>query len=169
MPQFGWPDCPPAVRAQVEQLIQGVRAILASELEGAYLHGSLAMGCFNPERSDLDFLFVTREGMPVEVKRRLARRVLWFLREGAIGSKDEAGEWGLRSVPEPFRPVFSQALALYRGAPEDQRADAGLLPEFSSFAGREIGRAKRGVDPSVGERECLNDRNPGTTASGGAI
>ena len=76
MPQYGWPDCPKSVRDQVEDLVAGVVDLLSGGLEGAYLHGSLAMGCFNPVHSDVDLLFVTRDGMPVETKRRLAARLL---------------------------------------------------------------------------------------------
>ena len=32
--------------------------ILGSQLTGIYLHGSLAMGCFNPEKSDIDLIVV---------------------------------------------------------------------------------------------------------------
>src|SRR5947209_4691694 len=76
MPQHGWPDCPRAVRDQVEHFVAAVRQILPEELQGAYLHGSLAMGCFNPERSDIDLLFVTQHRMPAETKRRLAELTL---------------------------------------------------------------------------------------------
>lgn len=269
MAQYGWPDCPQAVREQVEQFVRGVREVLADELEGAYLHGSLAMGCFNPERSDIDLLFVTREGMPVETKRRLAKllrrcsgaprpievsflrrqdldpweyptpfdfhysedwrsqlqeqllsgawrgwnqerqrdpdlaahititrsrgrclwgtpiesvfpavprehyvasisgdfewardrmvevpvyfvlnacRILWYLREGAISSKDEAGEWGMRCLPEPFPAGVRQALERYRGAGREERFEAGALAEFADYVGREISLALRGAD-----------------------
>lgn len=76
MAQYGWSDCPEAIRAQVEGLVRAVREILAQNLVGIYLHGSLAMGCFNPERSDLDLLVLTREGMTVQVKRRVAELLL---------------------------------------------------------------------------------------------
>ena len=35
--------------------------ILGENLAGVYLHGSAAMGCFNPVKSDLDLLAVVRE------------------------------------------------------------------------------------------------------------
>jgi len=49
---------------------------LGSNLAGLYLHGSLAMGCFNPACSDVDLLAVTRRGMTVETKRRVAELLL---------------------------------------------------------------------------------------------
>jgi predicted nucleotidyltransferase len=74
--QYSWADCPPAVQAQVERLVDAFRSMLGPDLTGVYLHGSLAMGCFNPERSDLDLLVVARRGMTVEEKRRTAEMLL---------------------------------------------------------------------------------------------
>jgi predicted nucleotidyltransferase len=62
---------PGAIRADAfaERLAADLAAILGVELVGVYLHGSLAMGCFNPERSDVDLLVVTREP-PAPARRR---------------------------------------------------------------------------------------------------
>ncbi len=76
MAQFGWPDCPPPVRAQVGGFLAEVRELLGENLVGVYLHGSLAMGCFNPECSDIDLLVVTRTGMSVETKRAVIEMLL---------------------------------------------------------------------------------------------
>lgn len=43
--------------------------ILKEKLTGVYLHGSAAMGCFQPKKSDLDFLVVIRETMTDAGKR----------------------------------------------------------------------------------------------------
>jgi predicted nucleotidyltransferase len=74
--QFGWHGCPDPVRDQVHRLVDAFRSELGGDLVGAYLHGSLALGCFNPLRSDLDLLAVTRAPMAVETKRRLAELLL---------------------------------------------------------------------------------------------
>lgn len=50
--------------------------MLGDNLVGIYLHGSLAMGCFNPERSDIDLLVVTRHVMPIEIKRDMVELLL---------------------------------------------------------------------------------------------
>src|SRR5262245_8202997 len=76
MPQYSWHDCPPPVRIQLDRFIQATQALLADQLVGIYLHGSLALGCFNPSRSDLDLLVVTHTGMPVEIKRELGQLLL---------------------------------------------------------------------------------------------
>jgi len=76
MSQYSWPDCPPDVRRQVDRLTAGLQTCLADNLAGVYLHGSLAMACFNPARSDVDLLVVARQAMPVEAKCDLARLLL---------------------------------------------------------------------------------------------
>lgn len=37
------------------------RAVFGENLIGVYLHGSLAMGCFNPQKSDLDLILVVEK------------------------------------------------------------------------------------------------------------
>jgi streptomycin 3"-adenylyltransferase len=76
MSQYGWADCPAPVRAQVMGFRDALADALGSNLAGLYLHGSLAMGCFNPACSDVDLLAVTRRGMTVETKRRVAELLL---------------------------------------------------------------------------------------------
>lgn len=76
MAQYDWRSCPAAVRTQVQTLCEQVQAALGQTLVGIYLHGSLALGCFNVEQSDLDLLFVNRQRMAVETKRHLMQLFL---------------------------------------------------------------------------------------------
>jgi hypothetical protein len=46
----------PDVNALLRDLLDGARAILGDELVGLYLDGSLALGDFDPARSDVDFI-----------------------------------------------------------------------------------------------------------------
>jgi predicted nucleotidyltransferase len=78
MSQYGWHNCPDAIRAQVEGFTAKIVNILGDNLSGVYLHGSLAMDCFNPTRSDIDLLVVTRQGMSHDTLRRIARVVLQY-------------------------------------------------------------------------------------------
>ena len=48
---------------------------------GVYLHGSLAMGCFNPDRSDIDLLVVTHKALSPQQRRAVAE--LMVARSGA--------------------------------------------------------------------------------------
>jgi len=51
----------PSVMAAVHGLAGGARESLGESLVGVYLHGSLATGDFNVDRSDIDVAVVTRE------------------------------------------------------------------------------------------------------------
>jgi len=86
---------------------------LGENLTGVYLHGSAAMGCFHPERSDLDLILVVERSVPEKAK-------LAFM-ERAVRLNAEAPAKGLefsvvrREVckpfvyPTPFELHFSNA------------------------------------------------------------
>ncbi len=76
MSQYSWATCPTAVKTQVNTFCAYLQALLETNLSGIYLHGSLAMGCFNPDRSDIDLLVVTARGMSIETKRRVIQLLL---------------------------------------------------------------------------------------------
>jgi predicted nucleotidyltransferase len=76
MAQYNWRTCPADVQGQAQRLLGAFRALLGADLVGIYLHGSLAMGCFNPLRSDIDLLAVTQEPITVEIKAEIARLLL---------------------------------------------------------------------------------------------
>lgn len=44
--------------ALLEALVRAAKEAFGENLTGVYLHGSLAMGCFNPQKSDIDLLVV---------------------------------------------------------------------------------------------------------------
>lgn len=54
-----------------EEFAEGCRSILAGALTGVYLHGSAAMGCFDPRRSDIDLLVIVSRPMTLGEKREL--------------------------------------------------------------------------------------------------
>lgn len=74
--RFGWKNCEPQVKAQVDGLVDTVRRSIGHNLMGLYLHGSLALGCFNPGLSDIDVLGVTKHGLAVRSRRDLAKMLL---------------------------------------------------------------------------------------------
>jgi streptomycin 3"-adenylyltransferase len=76
MALYSWPNCPTPTQQQLRQFIGKLETSLTNNLIGIYLHGSLAMGSFNPERSDLDLLVVTRRPMSLEIKHMLAETLL---------------------------------------------------------------------------------------------
>ncbi len=108
--QFHWNTCPPVVRAQVEGLLAEIRATLAEDLIGVYLHGSLVMGCFNPARSDLDLLVITGERMAAETRRILGEMLLQRSNapcpvEISFLSREQVAIW---RYPTPFDLHYSE-------------------------------------------------------------
>ncbi len=65
---YSWSDCPDDVRARINGLVNSLRELLGANLVGVYLHGSLVLGCFNPARSDIDLLAVTRRRIAAETR-----------------------------------------------------------------------------------------------------
>ncbi|SIT91958.1 aminoglycoside adenylyltransferase domain-containing protein [Edaphobacillus lindanitolerans] len=53
-----------------------ISRIINDDLIGVYLHGSLALGGFNPDASDIDAIAVTRSTLTTETKEKLARTFL---------------------------------------------------------------------------------------------
>lgn len=72
----GWDSCPDPARRQVDGLVAWFRSAVGSSLVGVYLYGSLAMGCFNPEASDIDLLVVTTHELNPEARLGLADHLL---------------------------------------------------------------------------------------------
>ena len=52
------------------------QTVLEDNLVGIYLHGSLAMGGFNPEQSDIDLLIVVQDAISQQLKLDIAQKLL---------------------------------------------------------------------------------------------
>lgn len=76
MPVYHYQNCPEKVKKQLDYLVDSFKHMLTNDLVGIYLHGSLALGCFNPLRSDLDLLVVTQSGIDANIKRQLGELLL---------------------------------------------------------------------------------------------
>lgn len=50
--------------------------ILSDNLVGIYVHGSIAFGCFNPIKSDIDFIVVVANSPAIEEKEELIKTLL---------------------------------------------------------------------------------------------
>jgi predicted nucleotidyltransferase len=61
----------PAVNEVLANLLSSVKRILGDQYIGLYLYGSLAGGDFNPQRSDIDFVVVTRDLLTPEIVAEL--------------------------------------------------------------------------------------------------
>ncbi len=59
----------------ISRFVEFSKEILKDYLTGIYLHGSAAMGCYNPQKSDMDFLVVVNEPLTDSVKREYMDRL----------------------------------------------------------------------------------------------
>ncbi len=67
--RYTWATCSKVIQSQVCTLQTESQRLLGENLVGFYLHGSLALGGFNPTRSDVNIVAVTRQRMELEDKR----------------------------------------------------------------------------------------------------
>ena len=84
----------------IESFVSHSRQILGENLVGVYLHGSAVMGCFNPAKSDLDFIVVIAHPMTDETKRAYMDMVLALNVDGP--AKGIEMSIVLREVCKPF-------------------------------------------------------------------
>ena len=97
---------------------------LDSRLAGIYLHGSAAMGCYQPKKSDLDFLVVVNTALSDAEKSRFMDRLLELDQacpakgiEMSIVTKDVCNPF---VYPTPFILHYSRMhTGWYQGDPED--------------------------------------------------
>ena len=100
------------------------RQILGDNLVGVYLHGSAVMGCFNPDKSDIDLLVVVNEEPSDTMKRAFMDMVVSLNENGpAKGIEMSVVRRGVCKpfvYPTPFELHFSKMhLDWYRDNPED--------------------------------------------------
>lgn len=69
MKGYSWTTCSKVIQSQVKTLQTELHHLLGQNLLGIYLHGSLALGGFQPRRSDIDVLVVTEQRIDLESKR----------------------------------------------------------------------------------------------------
>ncbi len=165
MSQYSWATCPqPPVRAQVDNLVATLQQMLSNDLIGVYLHGSLAMGCFNPQRSDIDLLVVTHNSMTVETKRDIVQYLLMcsllscpieisFLVQKDIHPFRHPLPYGLH-YSESWREQYTQALAngTWRAWNDEQKYDNDLAAHITITRARGIclsGTPTQEVFPAV--------------------
>lgn len=119
----------------------GFREALGANLNGLYLHGSMAFGCFHWETGDIDLIAVAREKLSISQKRGL----LAFLVKTAPACPPKGiemsvvlAEYCRRFVyPTPYELHFSQKWAEtaekepLRLCGEEEKTDADLAAHFT--------------------------------------
>ena len=132
--------------SRIDEFVDRSRSILRDDLVGIYLHGSAAMGCFNPQKSDLDYIVVVDRPMPDAVKRAFLEMVVDLNTQGP--AKGIEMSVVLRKVcrpfvyPTPYELHFSAGhLDAYRADPEGyirrmQGDDKDLAAHFTIIRAR---------------------------------
>lgn len=108
----------------ISRFVGMTKEILNDRLAGIYLHGSAVMDCYQPKKSDLDFLVVVNAVLPDTEKRRFMNRLLELDRECpgkgiemSIVTKDVCNPF---VYPTPFILHYSRMhTGWYRRDPED--------------------------------------------------
>jgi predicted nucleotidyltransferase len=146
-----WPE--PAASV-LEELEAQVRDLLGANLRGIYVYGSLAFECYNPARSDVDVLVVTRRRMAPETRRELSS-VLNRLQEKAeleisFLSRADLEPW---RYPTPFDYHFSGSSEVH------DRAGVYFATEVANARTRGValvGPPPQEVFPAVPDEDFLD-------------
>lgn len=109
MNSLHWEDCPLDVKRQAHLATQYVHDYLKDALAGVYVHGSLCLGAFYPERSDLDMLVIINRPLTAEERFQLMAAFLGFHRtpapiEISIVLEEDLKAW---KHPAPYQFHFS--------------------------------------------------------------
>ena len=123
------------------QFTEQAREILGDNLTGIYLHGSAVMGCYNPEKSDIDLIVAVEDSLSDEVKRKIMDMTVALNEaepakgiEMSIVKKADCNPF---IYPTPFELHFSAMhMGWYRDNPEDyvrkmNGTDADLAAHFT--------------------------------------
>ncbi|MCX7796398.1 MAG: DUF4111 domain-containing protein [bacterium] len=73
---YNYYNAPKEVKGLLEKIVLSYSGILKDNLVGIYLHGSLALGCFNPYKSDIDFLVVVKDKLSMITKKEVVNVTL---------------------------------------------------------------------------------------------
>ena len=117
-------DAPESVKRFLTETLSILHPILSDDMVGAYLYGSLAMGCFNPESSDIDIILVVRESLSKEKRRR----VIDYL--NGVCSKEKRLELsivGRDVLRKPTYPIMVYLHYEYWGSILENEMDSEIL------------------------------------------
>ena len=67
----------------LDEIINKSKEILGENLIGIYLHGSMAMRCFNPDKSDIDLIIVIEDDMSDAQKLVLMEHIVLLNRQAS--------------------------------------------------------------------------------------
>ena len=145
----------------LNQFVRESIEIFKSNLVGVYLHGSLAMGCFNPDKSDIDLLVVVEDEISWDEKKRFMDFIVTLNEQGpakGIEMSIVKREYCENFIyPTPYELHFSvMHLNLYRNSSQDyiermKGTDRDLAAHFVITKNRGITLYGRSIDDIFGE------------------
>src|SRR3954471_8080208 len=97
------------VNAVLHLLLARVQAALGDHFVGMYLHGSLASGDFDPQRSDIDFVVITAGQLPDAVIHNLEALHLRLIHSGLSWATKLEGTY----LPQQALRRYTPSDALY--------------------------------------------------------
>lgn len=137
------------------------RATLGDNLIGIYLHGSAAMGCFNPQKSDLDLILVVEKEIPDATKLEFMWNVVELNKEAPAKGIELSIVKNVYCdpfvYPTPFELHFSCThLNWFREKPEDyvekmKGTDKDLAAHFTIIRKYGIVLYGAGIEEVFGE------------------
>ena len=134
------------IQKLLDAFVSRSKQILKDNLTGIYLHGSAVMGCFNPQKSDLDFIVVVNEALQDSIKKEYMDMIVELNTCGpakgiemSIVTKSFCNPF---VYPTPFDLHFSGAhLNWYKSNPDDyiqkmKGTDKDLAAHFTIITNR---------------------------------
>jgi predicted nucleotidyltransferase len=117
-------EAPKPVKEFLGEMLSCLHSILQEDLVGVYLYGSLAMGCFNPESSDIDLILVVRK----RLLKGQRKRVIEYLKR--VCSKSRRIELSIireNVVRNPQYPIIVDLHFEYWGEIFENKKDKEIL------------------------------------------
>ncbi|ALS75863.1 hypothetical protein AUC31_11965 [Planococcus rifietoensis] len=163
---YDWNNCPQELKNFIADLMDGINDMIEQPPVGMYLHGSLAMGGFNPNRSDIDLLLVTKRPLSMHHKQELAH---FFLEKSSKPFPIEISSLTLEQLeswshPTPYDFHFSEywreryETELNKYINNKEKTDGDLAAHFVILKHRGICLAGRPIEeifPSIPQQDYL--------------
>lgn len=141
-PICGWETCLGTIKEKVNNILAFFRHTLGDNLTGFYLHGSLAMDCFNPAASDIDFLAVTAQKLTIQQKKDIISYLQMIDEEPPSPEMSIVTAESLKNLvyPSPFELHYSRSTRdVYTNGSvswEEQRFDTDLVAHYMAVRER---------------------------------
>lgn len=126
--------CPPQYRLLLHRIVQDFRDLLGDQLAGIYLHGSLAMGAFNPASSDLDYLVLVHD--PLSVAQKQA--IIAFTLEQAADAPPKGLEFSVLLLRHTQHFVHPAHYELHYSPDWNERYRSGAVDWIATATDRDL-------------------------------